>query len=276
MRILFFFFTFSHFFFCYSQNDANLFDEAHSLRYANHLHESRQYQSAALEFERVLFFRANDTVVQQFLLDSYFRAANYQVGLQRADQLYPVAQSMPASLAFTYSKLLLRNGNHLQLTGFLARSPNLSRPNKALLQIGNAMLTRNWTLAQSAYLDFQDLPQITATYGSLIERSQNLSRKKPFVAMSLSIAVPGLGKVYTKQWKDAIISFLTVGSFTYTAWRSYNRNGFESPFFWIYGGLALGFYGGNLYGSWQSAVRYNEREIQSLIHDTETSLYPRL
>ncbi|MEL7533020.1 MAG: hypothetical protein AAFN10_17015 [Bacteroidota bacterium] len=246
------------------------------MRYAKHLYESRQYQSAAVEYERVLFFRAGDSSVQQFLLDSYFRAANYQVGLQRAQQLYPVDQSMPGSLAYTYAKLLLRSGNHLQLTGFLNRSPSLKRPDRALLQIGNALLTRDWQAAQASYLEYQDIPLISSTYASLIDRSQNLSRKKPFVAMSMSIVVPGLGKVYTSQWKDAIISFLTVSSFAFTAWRSYNRNGFESPFFWIYGGLALGFYGGNLYGSWQSAVRYNEREIHNLIHDTEASLYPRL
>ncbi|MEL6843170.1 MAG: hypothetical protein AAFP02_08140, partial [Bacteroidota bacterium] len=76
--------------------------------------------------------------------------------------------------------------------------------------------------------------------------------------------------------KDGIIALLTVGSFAYTAWRTYNRSGFESPLFWIYGGIALGFYGGNLYGSWQSALRYNERQAQSLIHDTQATLYPRL
>ncbi|MEM6344256.1 MAG: hypothetical protein AAF927_10265 [Bacteroidota bacterium] len=276
MRIIFLLWACCGFFYCYSQNAENLFDEANSLRYAKHLYESRQYPSAAIEYERVLFFQAGDTSVQQFLLESYFRAANYQVGLRRAQQLYPVAQTMPASLGYTYAKLLLRSGNHLQLTGFLERSNNLRRTDKAMLQIGTALLTRNWQLAQSAYLEYQDIPKVSITYGSLVERSQNLSRKKPFVAMSMSIVVPGLGKVYTSQWKDAIISFLTVGSFAFTAWRSYNRNGFESPFFWIYGGIALGFYGGNLYGSWQSAVRYNEREVHNLIHDTEASLYPRL
>ncbi|MFK7924055.1 MAG: hypothetical protein AB8H47_19010 [Bacteroidia bacterium] len=263
-------------FYCYSQNDANVFDEAHSLRYANHLRASKQYQSAALEYERVLFFSLQDTLIQQFLLDSYFRAANYDIGLTRAQQLYPSAKAMPASLAFTYGKLLLRNGNHLQLSGFLDDSPKLVAPNKALLQIGNSLITRDWELAQSAYQTYQKIPQISTIYGSLIERSQNLPRKSPFVAMSLSLVVPGLGKVYTNQWKDGIIALLSVGSFAFTAWRSYNRNGFESPFFWLYGGIALGFYGGNLYGSWQSAQRYNEKQIQSLIHDTEAVLYPRL
>lgn len=261
---------------CYSQNDANVFDEAHSLRYANHLRASKQYQSAALEYERVLFFKTQDTLIQQYLLDSYFRASRYEVGLARTQQLYPSTEAMPASLAFTYGKLLLRNGNHLQLSGFLSRNQQLESPNKALLQIGNALITRDWDQAQTTYQTYQSIPQISNTYGSLIERSQNLSSKRPLVAMSLSMVVPGLGKVYTNQWKDGIISLITVGSFAYTAWRSYNRNGFENPFFWLYGGIALGFYGGNLYGSWQSALRYNEKQVQSLIHDTEAVLYPRL
>lgn len=261
---------------CYSQNDANVFDEANSLRYAKHLSESKQHESAALEFERVLFFRAEDTLIQQYLLDSYFRAARYQRGLVRAEQLYPSLEAMPSSLAFTYGKLLLRNRNHLQLSGFLSRNQQLEAPNKAMLQIGNALITQDWKQAQATYQVYQNIPQIKNTYASLIERSQNLSTKSPLVAMSLSLAVPGLGKVYSNQWKDGIISLITVGSFAFTAWRSYNRNGFESPFFWIYGGIALGFYGGNLYGSWQSALRYNEKQVQSLIHDTEAVLYPRL
>ncbi|MEL6843171.1 MAG: hypothetical protein AAFP02_08145, partial [Bacteroidota bacterium] len=188
--ILLFLFVFCGVFACYSQNDQNLFDEANSLQYAHYLRDSRQFEAAAMEYERVLFFRAGDTSIQQFLLDSYFRAARYELGLRRLRQLYPMGKPVPGTLAFTYGKLLLGNGNNLQLSIYLNHDRTIPQPDKAMLQIGNALIMRDWETAQNLYQRHQETPIIQTTYTSLIQRSQSIQSKRPFVAMSLSMAVP--------------------------------------------------------------------------------------
>jgi hypothetical protein len=71
--------------------------------------------------------------------------------------------------------------------------------------------------------------------------------------------LPGSGKVYTGDWKDGLISFLFVGGTTIQAIRGYNKYGQNSGFFIIYGSIATSFYLGNLYGSFKSANKHNEK-----------------
>ena len=83
--------------------------------------------------------------------------------------------------------------------------------------------------------------------------------------MSLSV-IPGLGKVYAGDWKDGVVSALIVGSMGYESYVGFHARGTRSVFGWIFAGLTVGFYGGNIYGSYKSAQRYNLR-MDNEIHD---------
>ncbi|MEM7659009.1 MAG: hypothetical protein AAF399_22995, partial [Bacteroidota bacterium] len=87
----------------------------------------------------------------------------------------------------------------------------------------------------------------------------------PALAVGLSTLLPGSGRLYTNQWPDGLISFLLISGLSYASYRNFNRNGRSSALGWIYGGIALGFYAGNIYGSYHSAIRYNELQ-KSKIH----------
>ena len=98
----------------------------------------------------------------------------------------------------------------------------------------------------------------------LAAQGEIIKLKSPFLAGSMSAIVPGSGKFYTRDWKDGLIGFLTVGASAYQSVRGFQRRGINSGYGWVFGGLATGFYFGNIYGSVQSAKRYNKRKKQNL------------
>jgi len=86
-------------------------------------------------------------------------------------------------------------------------------------------------------------------------RKKNLETKIPVVAAFLSTVVPGLGKIYTKNYGDGITALLLTGVLTYLSVDNFNANhDFRG---WLFGGLAAYFYAGNIYGSAASAQLYN-------------------
>ena len=95
-------------------------------------------------------------------------------------------------------------------------------------------------------------------------------KRSPFVAMLLSGIIPGLGKVYAGRLYDGLYSFiLNAGSLylVYDAWR-HNRKT-ET---YVYSGIFLFFYSGNIYGSWIAAKKFNRYHLQLAIKEKEFSL----
>lgn len=79
--------------------------------------------------------------------------------------------------------------------------------------------------------------------------------KKPWLAAFYSGLIPGLGKVYTGEWKDGLYACAVVSAFSWLTYRFAEKKGF-SPYTVLYGSMAFSFYIGNIYGSWKSAIRH--------------------
>jgi hypothetical protein len=93
------------------------------------------------------------------------------------------------------------------------------------------------------------------------------------LAMAMSTIVPGTGRFYTGDWKDAIISMITIGVTGYQAYRGFTIKGTKSAYGWVYGTIATGFYLGNIYGSFSSAKRYNKRKSEKLDQKIDGAFY---
>ena len=255
--------------------DEDLFNFDNSLKYASHLYNIQRYEAAAREYERVLYFAPSDIVIQERLLNTYFRAREFNYGIQRALLMYVRTDSMPAKVAYAYGKLLLMGNSFGPLEGLLQTNHYLKDEQKHVMQVGHALLTRDWESAQSIYHNFAGQENQLKLYQPIISKTIQLKTKKPGIALALSTVLPGLGRFYTKQWKDGLISFGIVSSLGYASYRNFARNGKGSVLGWVYGGLATGFYLGNLYGSWQSAHRYNDHQSEEIIHETTRLFYSR-
>jgi len=91
----------------------------------------------------------------------------------------------------------------------------------------------------------------------LYNAKSNPSHKSPITALILSAIIPGAGKLYTGEISDGIIAFISTGLFAFLAYDNFKANhDFRG---WLFTGLAAGFYGGNVYGSFASAQIYNAR-----------------
>jgi len=253
--------------------EADLFNYENSLKFAIHLSDIHKYEASAQEYERVLFFSPGNPLVQESLINTYFLARKYSTGAERARALYTSIDSMPGNIAFSYGKNLLLNQSHPELSMLLQKNNHILKEDKHLLELGQAVFTQDWKEAQETYHTFIATESRMDIFSPIILKTERIKRKKPLLAVGLSSLVPGLGRFYTKQWKDGIISFVITGSLGYASFRHFNRNGSSSVLGWVYGGLALGFYTGNLYGSIQSAHRYNEQESGKIIDETARLVY---
>ena len=106
-----------------------------------------------------------------------------------------------------------------------------------------------------------------------IEQMDNFKRKSPGLAMAMSTVLPGSGKAYSGFWGDAAMSLMFVSTNAWLAYRGFNKKGVKSASGWIFGGVSLGFYMGNIWGSGKAAKTYNEVEYEKMYHDAKNSIY---
>lgn len=109
---------------------------------------------------------------------------------------------------------------------------------------------------------FEDAAKISPEYLSISEYNITKTKdilktkwKKSGLAAALSV-VPGLGYVYTKNYKTAITAFIINGLLAYTVYQSFDNHQWGLGA--IFCSLNLAFYIGNFTGAAKSAGRYND------------------
>ena len=71
-------------FFVFAQNDTeNIYDFAHSLKYADYLINSNQFDLAAEEYERLVFMKQEDAGLKISLLKTLRKAERYNEGIKK-------------------------------------------------------------------------------------------------------------------------------------------------------------------------------------------------
>lgn len=84
-----------------------------------------------------------------------------------------------------------------------------------------------------------------------------LPRKSQLKAALLSTLLPGAGKVYAGRSLEGLYSFILIATSVWQAYNGFRGDGFKSFKGWVFSGLALFFYAGNIYGSASAARIYN-------------------
>ncbi len=254
----------------------DIFDYQHSKKYGQYLFDSKQYKLSSEELERVLFYdRDNDSVKFQ-LIRSYLLDNQFTMVTKRMDSLFPDPKAMPRIYAFEYSKALISLNSINQAQRFVNGSYNLTNKDKLYLNLNSELLDYKWETAKQTYSQIKEnnMP-LDTRYDALINRINTTRYKSPGLALALSAVVPGLGKVYSNNWKDGLFSFIFVGGSLFQSIRGYNTYGKKSGFFIVYTSVAATFYLGNLYGSFKAANKYNDRlrkqirsDIRSVFNDS--------
>jgi hypothetical protein len=248
----------------------NIFDEDHSKKFANFLFQTAQYDLASVEYERILFYNDEEATKSQ-LLASYRLANKEQTGLQRLNEWYP-NQLFPlnSSLRIEAQKLLLKTN---QISYFTATdtSDRFQTMGHNLLVANQFEKSKNRRKGFVYVSNYQN--QNEASFYSILTQLENERWKKPWIAAGLSAIVPGAGRLYAGDWKNAIVSFLFVGMNTYQSYNGFRKNGIQSTSGWIFGSLAAGFYIGNIYGAAWTANRKNEQKKNKHRYALESIYY---
>lgn len=253
----------------------NIYDESHSREFARYLMQTHQYQLAGSEWERILFLNPKDTLAQLNQLKSFRLNQKPAEGWQKLNHWYPAGSlSRPFSLEAIQITLML--GDYPSFHSILDRSTGLTLTEKTNYQLGAWLLEGNW-INQPKKIREASFP-LTAVDPALLElytKSSSARRKSPAAAVALSALVPGLGKIYSHDWKDGLLSLLFVATNAWQSYRGFSKNGVSSVTGWIFGTLAAGFYSANLFGSWKSANLYNSKQVDLIRHETEGILFTR-
>jgi hypothetical protein len=253
----------------------NLYDTEHSREFARYLMQTHQFQLASAEWERVLFLNPQDSLAQLSQIQSFRLGQNPEEGWKKLNRWYPDGP-LPRPFSIEAIRISLVRADYSSFQTVLKRSTGLTLQEKSNYEMGSWLLEGNWIKKKSA--DKEPAFALAATDTKLLDlyfRTKSINRKSPATSVALSAIVPGLGKVYSHDWKDGLLSLLFVATNAWQSYRGFSKNGIKSVTGWVFGGLAVGFYSANLFGSWKSAKIYNSNQVELIRHETEGILFTR-
>jgi hypothetical protein len=239
--------------------------------------QSHDYQLAAAEWERVLFLSPSDTLARLNLIKSFRLSDKPTEAWKKLNTWYPSAP-LTKQFSLEAAQLTLTLGDFPAFGSVMDRAVDLSGAEKSTWKLGAWLMEGEWINQppKSRNPSFT-VASMDPRLLNIYSRTKDINRKSPAAAVALSCIVPGMGKIYSHDWKDGLMSLLFVAA---NAWQSYR--GFwkkdelgiakfnpKSVTGWVFGGLAVGFYSANLFGSWKSATLYNSNQTDRIRHETE-------
>ncbi len=251
--------------------------------------DSKDYQRALDEYNRFIFFFPDDDRTNRVLFNiavAHFKLNQFQ---QSINTFYGVIGKAPNS-NLSINAYFYISKNYVQLKKFGPAVLNLNElitkansshiKDKAYYNMGwinldSILLSddhirdneKTFQQAQNHFSKISDKNQSLFKRDQLLEvinQRKDLPYKSPTIAGVLSI-IPGLGYIYNKRFKDALITFLICGTLAYTAYESFEEG--HPALGGILGMTSLSFYSGSILGSINSAYKHNQQKKHSLIKE---------
>ena len=260
---------------CCDLHAQDIFDLPNSKKYANYLLQQKKYILAIEEWKTIVVREPSDSNNYQ-LLHTYRLGGFYQQGEAFAAKHFSDSIDIRSEF-FTeeFIKTLLQNNSINKAQKFLASdSLQIDTLKRKDYIFDSYLLDKNWVEARKLYAENKNLSaHKDISYQKLLDRTENIRHKNPALATVLSVAIPGLGKVYTNDWKDGAIAFLLVSTSALQSYWGFKEKGTQSIYGWVFGGLALGYYSGNIYGAYRSANKYNQRQQEQILNDAKRIIF---
>lgn len=245
----------------------DIYNLKNSIRFGEYLLASHNFKAASAEFERVVFLAPEEEIFKQKLFYTYRKALDYETGIRRFADLYPSKISLNPLINKEIALMYLYRNQFLDFQQFTHQNP-LPAQIDTTLMVSFLLLQERYPEARTYIESTSHYPQLQ----SLVLRANELPLKNPNLALGLSVIIPGAGKVYAGQWKDGLFSLVFTGLSAWQAVRGFNKDGVHSFYGWLYSGISLGFYAGNLYGSYKAVSKYNYQLKHEISHDVQDIL----
>ena len=234
-----------------SNND--LFSPANTKKFADYLFCQRDYLRAIDEYNRYLTKIQSDTIefkiaIAYSEMDEFKNSLNVFKSIPQNSKLYSQAE-------LEILKLLFQSNNFVELR---YKFKNDFNQNEIADQLNNFsyLYTNDALPSESDFcksFPLGDIEKVRKFY----EWKKDPPYKNSLVAGILSAIIPGAGKFYTDKFWDGIWGFISSIGLAYLSYDNFHADhNFRG---WLFGGLAVGFYSGNIYGSAASAQIYNAK-----------------
>ncbi|MCP9762766.1 hypothetical protein [Lacihabitans soyangensis] len=244
----------------------DIFNYENSRKYGDYLLKSGQFELAGKEFERLVYFAPDNDTLKTNLLRAYRLSNQTSLGIAKLPVLYNNPSKVPFSSALEYAKLQMQNQSWSAARDFWNQNENFSADDKVLLNVTSDIFNNNFKEARTTLALIKSTDnELGVGYKSILEKETH--KKSPGLAALMSAVVPGSGKAYSKNWKDGIVSLFFTAGMAFQSYRSFNKFGVNNHRGWIYGGIGLGFYLGNIYGGVKSTKDFNRKKINALQHE---------
>lgn len=237
----------------YSQE---IYNVENSIKYAQFLFENEDYKQSAKEYERIYFLTKNISYIIKYL-ECNRKSGNNALGVKKVNSI------LGDSIFFKtteFSKEYLKNylsfqRNEAENATFIKKFTRLDTNTINSFHLYNQLIHDNVT-------NFDSLVVLTETKNqtkwneakSLITKKTRFATK-PVKAGILSAIIPGLGKVYLKNFTDGIFSFIMAAGTGYQSFKWFKRNGLKSIMGYAMGGISTGFYTSNIIGTVKEAKK---------------------
>ena len=251
--------------------------------FADSLYQEGFLSQAEGEYKRYLFSQPEKNDKANFdsslisLCNIYRQQKNKEGVLWLNEKFYPQAGlAAKEKLSFLKADFLFRERTPEPFSLFAATleddlksfSPDFSR----LTDVSKRLLDKDISLLKAILPVYA---QASPVFEPLNELCASYQTKSPGLALFLSMLLPGCGRWYTGSFGTFASTFLTIGSFVagtiytgiQTEWKSWQP--------YVFGACGLVLYITELYGSYQSARRYNDALYRVLCEETE-KIYGKL
>lgn len=254
------------------------------LAYANHRFENQDYEEAAAEYKRFIYFFPDDPrteAVDYKIGMAYFQNKSYIKALGRFTRIFDEKgpKDTGISSAFMISRCYRRIQNYpvaIENLFYLSRiTDDTEIQDKIFYQLG-------WLYLESGEIErshvaFSRISPKNRTDFQADDLQTNLNaindlpQKNPLTAGLLSI-IPGGGYLYCGRYRDALTAFLVNSVLIYAAYES-----FDNDLYAIGGMIAVletGFYAGSIYGGISSAHKFNRARKNEFVRELKTRFVP--
>ena len=257
-----------------TSSSQDLFNIENSKRFANYLMNTRQYHLAAIEYERILNISSADEETGTNLLKAYRFDNNCTQSFQnlRAFEIENFLKTNTLAKEFLNLSLAC---NCIGPAGeFEQALLPLDANNRAFYRLGYHFFRNENDSLFILKNSHRDL--LAHSYPSLlysVEKLENFRRLSPGLAAGMSAILPGSGKAYSGFWGDALMSLAFVSTNAWLSYRGFDKKGVQSASGWIFGGISLGFYLGNIWGSGHAARTRNELQYEKLYDEAKNNFH---
>ncbi len=227
------------------------------IAFADYLFNTKQYEFAAEEYLKLIYSHPDNPYLKKRALESFRLNNNYESGIYFSKKFFNPQDSSSMKFYPEIVKLRLSARLPLLAEGVMVDSLEFESWYYESLLL-DYMMSGQWDEVHinANKIEYSDLFRFT-------RNTPDNYYLSPFLAGTMSAIIPGSGKFYAKRWKDGISSLLFVGLTAFQSYRGFQKNGVESAYGWIMGGLSFSFYLGNVYGSVKAAKDYNQNLNES-------------